>query len=139
MSEQMLPLMIFGSILGVLVVAVIGLALRIGQMPTRREMNEMRAELRQEIKEAVAAAVSEITQEMRSQFALMHQEMNARFDAVDRKFEAMNAKIEAGDARIEEQVNGLRQEMNARFEATDAKIEAGRPGLRSKSTACGRR
>ena len=111
MPEQMPLLMIFGSILGVLVVAVIGLALRIGQMPTRREMNEMRAELRQEIKEAVAAAVSEITQEMRSQFALMHQEMNARFDAVDRKFEAMNAKIEAGDARIEEQVSGLRQEL----------------------------
>ncbi len=91
----------FGSVLGIALMALLGIAYRQGQSPTRKEMHDLhrqlREELRGEIREAVRTAVIEITAYV-----------DHRIDEVNHRIDEVNHRIDDTN----QQIAGIRQDIN---------------------------
>ena len=139
---EITPITIFyGSLLGIMLTALLGIFYRQGRSPThndaremnhqlgeelrtemqrmreefREDMRRMREELRAEIRETVGTAVREITTEFNRRLDGVNHRIDSSIDDVNHRIDSVNHRIDSVNHRIDDlnqQIAGLRQEIN---------------------------
>ena len=130
---EITPLQAFyGSMMIVMLAALLTIVFRQGQSPTRKEMHDLhqqlREELRAEIREAVNAAVREICADMSRQIEGVNHRIDALEESVNHRIDALEAsvnhRIDAVEASVNHRIDALEASVNHRIDSVNYRIDA---------------